>query len=216
MTDCVVVCPRSSPSWPTRLGLKRSPVLWFTTSAPTSRSWHCWVRHTLHIHTEVIIIIIISCNIQITPTLLTPMSFFLTSLGAAEGSLSAGNRAGQQPATTDAVSYRGLVGFAWLVHYHLSTNAGGEKVKPLSHACLEVVKWSIIKDYIGPILNLHVLTVWPIFPFLNKMKKIFVFGHQATETAARQPASEGDWQTDQDIQCTSCWTWSGTPNLFHN
>lgn len=53
------------------------------------------------------------------------------------------------------------------------------------------------------------------------MKKIlpvwhhFVFGHQATETAARQPASEGDWPTDQDIQCTSCQHRSGT-ELFSN
>lgn len=33
---------------------------------------------------------------------------------------------------------------------------------------------------------------------------------QATENAARQPSGEGDWQTDEGVQCTSCRPWSGT------
>ena len=54
---------------------------------------------------------------------------------------------------------------------------------------------------------------------LSQNQRLFVFGHQATETAAWQPAREGDRQTDEGVQRTSYWPRSGAglkTNSFPN
>lgn len=140
------------------------------------------------------------------------MCFFLTSLRAAEGSFSAGNGAGQQPATTDAVSYGGSVGVC-IISPILATPHTTLDSSRLINRFSFLLKLGSHDIRISAVSPLSFLYVWPVFLHLDKIKHMFVCGHQATETAARQPPSEGDRQTDQGVQRTSCRPRSGTELL---
>ena len=99
------------------------------------------------------------------------------------------------------------LGSAWPVHYSesLSTSAGGEKVK-LSCQAL----WWIHYDAFFSAAFFFFSFCLAFISLLSQNQRIFVFGHQATETAAWQPAREGDRQTDEGVQRTSYWPRSGT------
>ena len=190
------------------LGPQRSPVLWSTTSAPTSRSWRYWVIHTLHTHTHTHTRALISEYMYIMwmcadkqCVLSSPAS----ELQRAVSLLGTEQDSSQLQQTLWVMGAR--LGSAWPVHYSesLSTSAGGEKVK-LSCQAL----WWIHYDAFFSAAFFFFSFCLAFISLLSQNQRIFVFGHQATETAAWQPAREGNRQTDEGVQRTSYWPRSGT------